>query len=107
MSTTHEVTDASFEQDVLKNDVPVLIDYWAPWCQPCKKLSPILDDIATELGDKVKIVKMNIDDNSQTAMAQGITSVPTLHLFSGGELIANVRPGSKQVISDELSKHLS
>ena len=81
-------SDAEFEQDVLKSDRPVLVDYWAEWCGPCKMIAPILDEIADEYGDKVKICKLDIDANQETPPKYGIRGIPTLMLFKNGEVEA-------------------
>jgi thioredoxin 1 len=81
-------SDASFEADVLKSDVPVLVDYWAPWCGPCKMVAPILDEIAGEYNGKVRIVKVNVDDNPGTAAKYGVRGIPTLTLFKAGNIEA-------------------
>jgi thioredoxin 1 len=80
-----EVTDASFEQDVLQSDRPVVVDFWAPWCGPCRVVTPILDDLATQHGNRVRFVKMNVDENPQVASRYNILSIPTVILFEGGE----------------------
>ncbi|NJN53084.1 MAG: thioredoxin TrxA [Gammaproteobacteria bacterium] len=82
------VTDASFDTDVLKADKPVLVDYWAEWCGPCKMIAPILDEIATEYGDRVKVCKIDIDSNQQTPPKYGIRGIPTLMLFKNGSVEA-------------------
>jgi len=82
------VTDDSFESDVLKSDVPVLIDYWAEWCGPCKMIAPILEEISSEYDGKVKVAKLNIDENPATPPKFGIRGIPTLMLFKGGEVEA-------------------
>ncbi len=81
-------SDQSFEDDVLKADVPVLVDYWAEWCGPCKMIAPILEDIATDYDGRVRIVKLNIDENPQTPPRYGIRGIPTLMLFKGGNVEA-------------------
>jgi thioredoxin 1 len=82
------VTDNSFEQDVLKADVPVLVDYWAEWCGPCKAIAPILEDIARDYAGRLKVVKLNIDQNEQTPPKFGIRGIPTLMLFKDGNVVA-------------------
>ncbi|BCB80597.1 thioredoxin [Phytohabitans flavus] len=90
MGTTKAVTDASFTSDVLQSETPVLVDFWAEWCAPCKKVSPLLEEIAGEMGDRVRIVKVNIDENPETARAYRIMSVPTLTVFKGGQPVQSV-----------------
>ncbi len=82
------LTDDSFEADVLKSDVPVLVDYWAEWCGPCKMITPILEEISGEYAGRVKIAKLNIDENTDTPPKYGIRGIPTLMLFKGGEVEA-------------------
>src|ERR1700750_2156817 len=82
------ISDASCEQDVLKSDKPVLLDFWAEWCGPCKMIAPILDEIATEYQDRIKIAKLNIDENPQTPPKFGIRGIPTLILFKNGTVEA-------------------
>ncbi|KGQ70985.1 thiol reductase thioredoxin [Chelonobacter oris] len=87
MSEVVHATDASFESDVLQSGLPVVLDFWAPWCGPCKMIAPILDDIATELDGKVKVVKINVDENQQVAAQFGVRSIPTLVIFNEGKAV--------------------
>ena len=81
-------TDASFEADVLKSSKPVLVDFWAEWCGPCRQLSPILDDLSNEMGEKVTIVKVNIDESPEAPGKYGVRGIPTMILFKNGEAVA-------------------
>ena len=83
-----ETTDSSFETDVLKSDKPVVVDFWAEWCGPCKAIAPHLEDLASEKGEEIKVAKVNIDDNPLTPTKYGVRGIPTLMLFKGGELAA-------------------
>ena len=83
-----ELSDGTFEQEVLKSDVPVLVDYWAEWCGPCKMIAPVLEEVADDYDGKLKVAKLNIDDNPDTPPAYGIRGIPTLMLFKNGEVEA-------------------
>jgi len=107
VGATKAITDASFDVDVLKNDKPVLVDYWAEWCAPCRMVAPVLDEIAREHGDKIDIVKLNIDDNPETAQRYGIMQIPTLGVFSGGEVVKQIIGAKpKAALLSELSEFL-
>ena len=90
MGATKKVTDASFEVDVLKNEKPVVVDYWAEWCGPCRQVAPVLEEIATEHADKIDVVKLNVDENRGDPQRYGIMNIPTLSVFSGGEVVKEI-----------------
>jgi len=88
MSTVQSVTDADFETIVLQSEVPVLVDFWAPWCGPCKMIAPVLDALAAEYAGRVRIVKLDIDQNPNTALAYQVRSIPLLLVFKNGQIVA-------------------
>ncbi len=90
MSKPAEVTDGTFETEVLKSDKPVLVDFWAPWCGPCRMVAPVVEELSEEYSDKVKFLKLNTDDNMNTAATYGIRSIPTLLMFKGGQAIDQI-----------------
>jgi thioredoxin 1 len=90
MSHPTETTDATFQADVLDNDTPVLVDFWAPWCGPCRMVAPIVEELSDDYDGKVKFVKLNTDDNPQIAGKYGIRSIPTLLVFKGGEPVSQI-----------------
>jgi thioredoxin 1 len=90
MGAAKIVTDATFVSDVLQSDKPVLVDFWAEWCGPCRKVSPVLEEIAKEMADKITIVKLNIDENPETTRAYRVMSVPTITIFKGGQPVQSV-----------------
>ena len=102
------ISDATFEADVLKSDKPVLVDYWAEWCGPCKMIAPILDEVAGTYGDKLQVAKMNVDENREIPAKFGIRGIPTLMLFKNGELAATkVGAMSKAQLTAFLDQQLS
>ncbi len=107
MATVTSTTDADFDADVVKSDKITLVDFWAPWCGPCRAVAPVLEEIATEHADKLRVVKLNTDENPQITGKLGITSIPTLHVYMGGEIVKTIigaRP--KPVLLRELQPFL-
>ena len=108
MSTALDVTDATFADQVLNSDETIMVDFWAEWCGPCRAVSPILDQIAAENSGKIKIVKLNVDDNPQTAMKYQITSIPAMKVFKGGELVKTIIGAKpKPAIEADLAEFLA
>ena len=107
MSNAISVTDANFETEVLKSNTPVLVDFWAPWCGPCRAVAPAVDAIANEFSGRVKVVKLNTDEEQQVAIKYGVGSIPTLMVFKNGEMVERVlgvRP--KGVLAAMVSRHV-
>jgi thioredoxin 1 len=90
VGATKKVTDESFEADVLKNDKPVIVDYWAEWCGPCRQVSPVLEEIASEHADKIDVVKLNVEENPVTSQRYRIVNIPTLSVFKDGEVVKEI-----------------
>ena len=104
-----EVSDHEFTDEVLNADIPVLVDYWAPWCSPCRMAAPVLEKIANHYQGQVKVCKVNIDEERQTAMQYGIMSIPTLHLFKDGvvvDQIGGVTPSFEADLHARIEPHL-
>jgi thioredoxin 1 len=104
-----QVTDADFETQVLKSDMPAVVDYWAPWCGPCLMAAPVLEKIAGEYKGKLKVCKLNIDEHRQIAINYGIMSIPTLHIFKDGQIvdqITGVTPNYESDLKKKIEPHL-
>ncbi len=104
---TLDLTDQSFKKEVLESDIPVLVDFWATWCGPCKMIAPVIDELAKEFSGKIKIGKVNVDENSQVATRYGVMSIPTLIFFKNGKVNEQVvgalnKAGLKKKIEDNL-----
>lgn len=102
-----QVTDATFAEEVLKSDKPVIVDFWAEWCGPCRMVGPVIDQIGEEYADKVKVLKLNVENNPATAMKYGITSIPAIYVFKDGEVDQQtVGAKPKAVLVKEFAKYL-
>ncbi len=107
MSAAAQVTDGSFKADVLESEVPVLVDFWAPWCGPCRMVAPVVEEIAEQYAGQVKVVKLNTDENPNTASQYGIRSIPTLMIFKGGQRVDMVVGAvPKTTLASTLEKYL-
>jgi thioredoxin 1 len=105
---TKPVTDASFAADVLQSDKPVLVDFWAEWCGPCRLVGPVLEEIASEYGEKLQIVKVNIDENPGVARDYQIMSIPTMSVFSGGQVVKSIVGAKpKAALLKDLAEYLA
>ena len=103
----HHVTDQTFEPEVLQSQVPVLVDYWAEWCGPCKMIAPVLEELATELEGQLKVAKVDVDAEAALATQYGITAIPTLLIFKGGQIVDQLRGAKgKRAIRDTLEPYL-
>jgi thioredoxin 1 len=107
MSSIKQVSDTSFDQDVLKSDVPVLVDYWAEWCGPCRMIAPVLEEVSRDYSGRVQVAKLNVDDNQSIAQRFGVRGIPTLMLFRNGAVIGtSVGALSKSQLTLFLDSHL-
>ena len=107
MSEVLHINDADFDSIVVNSDIPVLLDFWAPWCGPCKMIAPVLDELAPEFAGKVKIVKMNVDDNQTTPAQFGVRSIPTLLLIKNGQVVATqVGALPKTQLANFINQHI-
>jgi thioredoxin 1 len=107
MAEPLQVSDADFEQEILKSDIPALVDFWAAWCGPCRAIAPVVEELARDYQGKVKVAKMNVDENAKTPAKYGIRAIPTLIVFQGGQVVEQITGAvSRSIIENALKKAL-
>jgi len=107
MAEPLQVSDADFEQEILKSDIPALVDFWAAWCGPCRAIAPVVEELARDYAGKVKVAKMNVDENAKTPAKYGIRAIPTLIVFQGGQVVEQITGAvSRSIIENAFKKAL-
>jgi len=107
MAEPLQVSDADFEQEILKSDIPALVDFWAAWCGPCRAIAPVVEELARDYAGKVKVAKMNVDENAKTPARYGIRAIPTLIVFQGGQVVEQITGAvSRSIIENAFKKAL-
>ena len=107
MAEPLQVSDADFEQEILKSDIPALVDFWAAWCGPCRAISPVVEELARDYQGKIKVAKMNVDENAKTRQNTGVRAIPTLIIFKGGQVLEQITGAvSRSIIENALKKAL-
>jgi thioredoxin 1 len=106
MASIHEVTDQSFEAEILKSDVPAIVDFWAEWCAPCRQIAPFIADLAAAYDGKIKVVKMNVDENQSTPARYGVRAIPTILAFRGGQVVEQITGAQRKAAFEEMAKKL-
>jgi thioredoxin 1 len=106
MASIDEVTDQSFEAEILRSEVPAIVDFWAEWCAPCRQIAPFIADLATAYGGKIKVVKMNVDENQSTPARYGVRAIPTILAFRGGQVVEQITGAQRKAAFEEMAKKL-
>ncbi|HEY8494637.1 MAG TPA: thioredoxin [Myxococcota bacterium] len=106
MATIQEVTDQSFEAEILQSDVPAIVDFWAEWCAPCRQIAPFIAELAKTYGDRIKVVKMNVDENQATPARYGVRAIPTILAFRGGQVVEQITGAQRKAAFEEMAKKL-
>lgn len=106
MASIDEVTDQSFEAEILRSDVPAIVDFWAEWCAPCRQIAPFIADLAAAYQGKIKVVKMNVDENQSTPARYGVRAIPTILAFRGGQVVEQITGAQRKAAFEEMAKKL-
>lgn len=106
MSSIDEVTDQSFEAEVLRSELPAIVDFWAEWCAPCRQIAPVIAELAATYGGRIKVVKMNVDENQSTPARYGVRAIPTILAFRGGQVVEQITGAQRKAAFEEMAKKL-
>jgi thioredoxin 1 len=106
MASIPEVTDQSFEAEILQSDVPAIVDFWAEWCAPCRQIAPFIAELAATYGDRIKVVKMNVDENQSTPARYGVRAIPTILAFRGGQVVEQITGAQRKAAFEDMAKKL-
>lgn len=106
MATVNEVTDQNFDAEILQSEVPAIVDFWAEWCAPCRQIAPFINELAASYGGRIKVVKMNVDENQSTPARYGVRAIPTILAFRGGQVVEQITGAQRKAAFEEMAKKL-